>query len=81
MQSALRDIPEAALPRSALISNEPILKEPFHAMSHRRIAVEPTEDVFGRHVVHDLMVELLADVERETGDFAFAGSHRGGPMP
>ena len=30
---------------------------------------------FGRHVVHDLMVELLTDVKRETGDFTFSGSH------
>ena len=45
-------------------------------MSHHRISVEPTEDIFGGHVVHDLMIELFPDVKREAGDFAFAGSHR-----
>ena len=70
-----------ALPRSALLGDESVLKEPFHVMPHHRIGVEPTEDVFGGHVVHDLMIQLLADVEGETGDFTFAGSHRGGLMP
>ena len=74
-------MPEAALPRSALIGDEPVLEEPFHVMSDHRIRVEPTEDLFGGHVVHDLMIEVLADVKRETGDFTFSGSHRGGPMP
>ena len=68
-----------ALPRSALIRDEPILEEPFHVMSHHRISVEPTEDIFGGHVVHDLMIELFPDVKREAGDFAFAGSHGAGP--
>ena len=64
-----------------LLRNVPVLEEPFHVVSYRRIAVEPTQDVFGGHVVHDLVIELLADIERETGDFTFAGSHMGGPMP
>ena len=64
-----------------LLRNESVLEEPFHVMSHHRIAVEPTEDVFGGHVVHDLMVQFLADDEGETGDFTFAGSHMGRPMP
>ena len=74
-------MPEAALPRSALIGDEPVLEKPFRVMSHHWMGIEPTEDVFGGHVVHDLMIEFLADVEGETGDFAFAGSHMGGPMP
>ncbi len=60
-----------------MIRNVSVLEEPFHVMPHRRIAVEPTEDVFGGDVVHDLMIELLADVEGETGDFTFAGCHMG----
>jgi len=81
MHMALRDRAIEALPRGALLGDEPVLEETFHAMSHRRIAVEPIEDVFGGHVVYDLMIEVLTDVKGETGDFAFAGSHRGGPMP
>ena len=64
-----------ALPRSALIRDEPILEEPFHVMSDHRIRVEPIEYVFGGHVVHDLMIQFLTDVERQTGDFAFSCSH------
>ena len=60
-----------------LLRNESVLEEPFHVMSHHQMGVEPTEDVFGGHVVHDLMVQFLADDEGETGDFTFAGCHMG----
>ena len=77
MHMALRDRAIEALPRGALLGDEPVLEETFHAMSHRRIAVEPTEDVFGGHVVHDLMIELLPDVEGEAGDLTFSCGHIG----
>ena len=64
-----------ALPRSALIRDERVLEEPFHVMSHHRIAVEPIQDVFGGHVVHDLMIQLLADVERQSGYLTSVRSH------
>ena len=60
-----------------LLRNVPVLEEPFHVMSHRRIAVEPIQDVFGGHVVHDLVIQFLPDVERETGNFTFACRHIG----
>ena len=77
MHMALRDRAIEALPRGALLGDEPVLEETFHAMSHRRIAVEPTEDVFGGHIVHDLMIEFLPDVEGKTGDFTFSCGHVG----
>ena len=58
-----------------LFSNEPVLEEPFHVMSHHRIAVEPIQDVFGGDVVHDLMIQLLADVERQSGYLTSVRSH------
>jgi hypothetical protein len=60
-----------------LLGDEPVLEEPFHVMSHCWIAVEPTEDLFGGHVVHDLVIELLSYVKWETGDFAFSCGHMG----
>jgi len=64
-----------ALPRSALLGDESVLKEPFHVMPHHRIGVEPTEDVFGGHVVHDLMVQFLTNVEREPCYLTFSCGH------
>ena len=59
-----------------LLGDETILEKAFHVMSHYRIGVKPTEDVFRGHIVHDLMIEPFTDVVRETGYFTFACGHR-----
>jgi len=58
-----------------LLGDEPVLEEPFHVMSHRRVRVEPTQDLFGGDVFHELVIELLADVERQSGYLTFSCSH------
>ena len=58
-----------------LIGDVSVLEEPFHVMSDRRIAVEPTEDVFGGHVVHDLMIQFLTDVEWQSGYLTSVRGH------
>jgi len=39
------------------------------------MGVEPIQDVFGGDVVHDLMIQLLADVERQSGYLTSVRSH------
>jgi hypothetical protein len=61
--------------RQVLFSDETVLEKPFHVTSHRSVGVEPNEDFFRGHVIHDPMVELFTDPERETGYLAFTGCH------
>ena len=58
-----------------LFGDEPVLEEPFHVMSDHRIRVEPIEYVFGGHVVHDLMIQFLTDVEWQSGYLTSVRSH------